>query len=61
MRRAIIGAPIHQLFKDITMAARTAYLTWRKEAWAALNDGRKFSLLPLERKVSLRDIIKSLK
>lgn len=45
----------------MTLTIRTAYIAWRKEAWNAINEGRKFSMLPTERKVSLAEVIEKLK
>jgi len=39
----------------------TAYQTWHKEARNAINEGRKFSMIPTGKRVSLADVIEKLK
>lgn len=38
----------------------TAYQAWHKEARAAMNEGRKFSMIPTGRRVSLAEVIAKL-
>lgn len=43
------------------MTQCTNYINWRKAAWLAINEGRKFSMLPVERRVSLADVTAKLR